>query len=224
MEGWIRVYRKIQDNPYYFSESFTRSQAWLDMLIIANYKEGFFFKRGVKVVVNRAQIGWDVETLAKRWKWSRGKVERFFLDLEMQGQIIRQKTNVTTLISIVNYEQYQGDDNADSEPSRKADGHQTVKQTDTNKKNKKKKKKENADFVSPEINEVVNYFIEKGFSKELAIRAFNFYAEANWKDSRGNQVLNWKQKMNSVWFKPENKTFINSGKMQKSNAPGGGIV
>ena len=29
---------------------------------------------------------------------------------------------------------------------------------------------------------------------------------ANWKDSKGKQVKNWKQKMQGVWFKEENKT------------------
>jgi len=66
-------------------------------------------------------------------------------------------------------------------------------------KNKKKK------FIPPEINEVIKYFIENGYSEESATMAFKYYDEGNWKDSTGKQVLNWKQKMRGVWFKPENK-------------------
>jgi len=54
-------------------------------------------------------------------------------------------------------------------------------------------------------NEVIDYFILNGYKKEVAIRAFNYYNEANWHDASGKKVLNWKQKMQSVWFKPENK-------------------
>ena len=31
---------------------------------------------------------------------------------------------------------------------------------------------------------------------------------SDWKDSKGNKVKNWKQKMQSVWFKDENKIII----------------
>ena len=54
-------------------------------------------------------------------------------------------------------------------------------------------------------NEIVNYFIENGYKEEVAKRAFHYYNEANWHDASGKKVLNWKQKMQLVWFKPENK-------------------
>jgi hypothetical protein len=90
--------------------------AWVDMLLIANHTDNFFFKRGIRVDIKTGQIGYDLDTLSKRWKWSRGKVERFLQMLEKDEQIVRQKTNVTTLISIVNYKEYQTDD----KPNRKA--------------------------------------------------------------------------------------------------------
>ena len=49
------------------------------------------------------------------------------------------------------------------------------------------------------------YFKDNGYTKESAIKAFHYYEENNWKDSRNNQVKNWKQKMQGVWFKDENK-------------------
>ena len=213
MEGWIKLHRKITENPYYFSEPFTRSQAWIDMLIIANHKDSMFYKRGIRVDIKRGQIGYDIDTLSKRWKWSRGKVERFFLQLEMDSQIVRQKNNVTTLISICNYELYQADSKANDKASSKADGQQTVKQTDTDKNNKNNKnenndKKERA-INYPNIDEVISYFIENGFTKELAQRFFNGYSVAGWKDSNSKQVKNWKQKAQNVWFKPENRITQN---------------
>ena len=65
----------------------------------------------------------------------------------------------------------------------------------------------------PTIDEVVTYFSDNGYSRESAEKMYNFYQasisndrQKYWKDSRGNPVKNWKQKAQSVWFKPENKT------------------
>lgn len=129
--GWVKIYRKITNDPMYFSETFTRMQAWIDMILLANYSEGFFYIRGNKVTVNRGQIGYSQESLSKRWKWSRGKVKRFLKQLENDGKIVQQKSNVITLISIVNYDAYQSDGTTDST----TDG----RQTDINKKNNNKK-------------------------------------------------------------------------------------
>lgn len=65
----------------------------------------------------------------------------------------------------------------------------------------------------PTLKEVKEYFIKNGYSEKVAIRAFNMYnasVEANpklkyWRDSRDNPIKNWKMKMQSVWFKDENK-------------------
>ena len=120
MSGWIKLHRKLTENPLYFSEPFSRSMAWIDMLLIANHSDNYFFKRGIRIDVKVGQIGYDLDSLAKRWKWSRGKVERFLNMLENDKQIVRQKTNVTTLISIVNYKEYQTDDKPNDKPNRKA--------------------------------------------------------------------------------------------------------
>ena len=56
----------------------------------------------------------------------------------------------------------------------------------------------------PSLSEVELYFKDNGYTKDSAVKAFHYYAENNWKDSRNNQVKNWKQKMQGVWFKDEN--------------------
>lgn len=131
MKGWIKIHRCLLENPIYNCEPFDRTHAWIDLLLLANHKEGYFYKRGIRVDVKEGQVGYDIDSLGKRWKWSRGKVERFLNSLENDQNIIRQKNNVTTLISIVKYKEYQTNDNANE--------HQTIKQTNTNKNDKKEK-------------------------------------------------------------------------------------
>ena len=106
-DGWISIYRKIQEDPMYFAEPFTRMQAFIDLILITNHERTVFFKRGIKITVERGQTVRSEDELALRWKWSRGKVRRFLLELENDTKIVQQKTRLCNCISIVNYDKYQ---------------------------------------------------------------------------------------------------------------------
>lgn len=60
-------------------------------------------------------------------------------------------------------------------------------------------------FIAPTIYDVGAYFQEKGYTNEAAKKFFDYYDAAEWKDGKGNQVKNWRQKAIGVWFKDENK-------------------
>lgn len=106
-EGWICIYRAIEEDPMYFAEPFTRMQAFIDLILITNHERAVFFKRGIKITVERGQTVRSEDELALRWKWSRGKVRRFLLELENDTKIVQQKTRLCNCISIVNYDKYQ---------------------------------------------------------------------------------------------------------------------
>lgn len=65
----------------------------------------------------------------------------------------------------------------------------------------------------PSLSDVKNYFRENGYDPDIGEKAFKYYnvsIEENpnlqyWRDSKGNMVRSWKQKMRAVWFKDENK-------------------
>ena len=107
MSGWVKLYRKLTENPLWTCEPFTRGQAWVDLILLTNHADNFFYKRGVKVDVSRGQCAWSELALSKRWQWSRNKVRKFLNDLEKEQQIIQQKNNVTQILTLVNYEEHQ---------------------------------------------------------------------------------------------------------------------
>jgi hypothetical protein len=80
---------------------------------------------------------------------------------------------------------------------------------------KKEKKESIKGFTPPSENDVILYFRQNGFPDNIGTKAFKYYSEADWKDSKGNKVKNWKQKMQGVWFKEENKSQNQKG--QKAN-------
>ena len=59
-------------------------------------------------------------------------------------------------------------------------------------------------FVPPTAQEIADYAKENGYSIDSSF-IWNYYNDANWKDSRGKPVLNWKQKIRAVWFKDDKK-------------------
>jgi len=71
--------------------------------------------------------------------------------------------------------------------------------------NKKKESEEKTKFIPPTLEEVKKYFAEKGYKDSIAVRAFESYNVAGWVDSKGQKILNWKQKMINVWFRDEHK-------------------
>jgi hypothetical protein len=61
------------------------------------------------------------------------------------------------------------------------------------------------DFVPPTYEEYYEYCKQEGF-ENIAERSFKGYSAADWHDTKGQKILSWKQKLQNVWFKLENKT------------------
>jgi len=129
--GFVKLHRSIQSNPEWLSESFTRSQAWIDLILLANHKPGFVRIAGRRIDVGRGQLAWSVVNLANRWRWSKGKVFRSLNEWRNDGRLDHQNIIVTTLITITNYDRYQTvespyespDESPDRTPDESPDGH-----------------------------------------------------------------------------------------------------
>jgi len=156
--NYFYVNRELLNSNRWLSEPFTRGQAWVDLFGLAQHTKGFFRVRGIKITVERGQLAYSQLTLAKRWQWSRGKVNRYLSELENQNDITlktiqqngQQIKFLTTLITIVKYDKWQGDDTAKRTP----DGHQTdtkqdIYNNDKNVKNDKNEDIESNDSESP---------------------------------------------------------------------------
>lgn len=121
-------------------------------------------------------------------------------------KIIQQKNRICSIYIIVNYD---NDQTTDQTTDHTTEKQQTLQQKNINNNDKKEKNekewKEKKQFVPPTLQEMLDYFSEQWYSEEVGRRAWNWYAVANWHDSKWQQILNWKQKVINVRFKPENK-------------------
>lgn len=105
-EGWIKLYRQIQFSVIWGDrEEFDKRSAWIDLLLIANYCDTETSEGKLK----RGQLFTSVRKLGARWKWSRTKVQNFLNQLETMEMISQEKDSKKTLITILNYDNFQGE-------------------------------------------------------------------------------------------------------------------
>jgi len=156
--GYVKLYRCMQDHYLWNETPYDKARAWIDLIMLANHKTGTLRKRGIKITVNRGQVGWSERELGDRWGWSRGKVKRFINELEDEHQIEQQNgpqnINVTSLITILNYEKYQTDEPQNEPETGRKTNHKraansTMNKNEKNEKNEKKKDIPGDDESSP---------------------------------------------------------------------------
>ena len=124
--GYIKLWRKLRDNPMWLSEPFTHGQALVDLFMLANHKQNIVMIRGIQVTVEPGQVVAGEQYLGDRWRWSRGKVRRFLRNLAQQNDapIDLQTNNVISVIAITNWELYQASDTTDDTANSTTDGQQ----------------------------------------------------------------------------------------------------
>lgn len=107
MAGWIKIDRNIQNHWLWKDKPFSKGQAWVDLILLANHQDGEFVSGSSKVEGKRGTVYRSVLFLADRWGWERKKVKRFLNVLEMDGMLTQNATTHGTTITLVNYGKYQ---------------------------------------------------------------------------------------------------------------------
>jgi hypothetical protein len=195
--GYIKLWRCLADNAIWKAETFTRGQAWIDVLILASHKPTSNRIRGILFDIESGQLLASSIWLAERWQWSRGKVERFLNELETRQQIRQQKNNVSTLITVLNWDQYQGNGTAD----KTANGHQTGSKRTPNghiqegKEGKELKEEQHNEMCiakrfTPPTLEMVTAYCQQRKNSVDSQRFVDYYTGNGWKVGR-NPMKDW---------------------------------
>lgn len=105
--GYIKLYRDIRDHEIWQEKPFSRGQAWADLLMMVNHEDKRIMFDGNPVTIWRGCVMTSERKLADQWGWSRSKVHRFLEMLEREIMVRVDRTTKRTMISIVNYDDYQ---------------------------------------------------------------------------------------------------------------------
>ena len=107
MAGWITLSRKLTEHWLYEEAHFDHTHAWIDLLMLANYTDKKKPYKGGIITCKRGDVNYSIKYLAERWGWNWRTVKAFLDVLEEDGIIKAEYTTNRTVITIVNYEKYQ---------------------------------------------------------------------------------------------------------------------
>lgn len=140
--GWIRIDRDIlKTDLWKKNEPFDCRSAYLDLYLMANFKDSDVETKHGVVHVKRGQVYTSVCYLSEKWQWSRNKIYRFFGTLKRTGIVTTNGTPDGTLITLIKYGFLEYDGTTDGTTDGTSNG--TTDGTQHNKDNKKDKKNNN---------------------------------------------------------------------------------
>ena len=198
-QGWISIHRSLIDNYLWKSEPFTKGQAWVDLLLGASHTDHKLIIKGQLLSIKRGQSARSILTLTNDWKWSKGKVQRYLKLLESDSMIVQQSGHLTTIITICNYNTFQGIYSHDGSPngspdgsaSGSPDGSQSIMFNNENSNNNKKVVPKSADTIPYQL-VVDSYHEHTTLPRILKLTAKRkAHIKARWNESETTRSIEW---------------------------------
>jgi hypothetical protein len=134
------------DNPLYKQKrKFSKFEAWIDILLSVNHREGKVLIDYSVETVNRGEFITSEVKLANKWNWDRKTVRKFLTLLQQEEMILKSSTKRWTSITVINWDKYQLDGQEVGQEAGQEVGQDRDRGLDTNKndKNDKNDKKNN---------------------------------------------------------------------------------
>ena len=199
MEGWIKLHRKLLDNPIIVKDSDYLS-VWIYVLLNATHKEYDTLFQSKRITLKKGQLITGRKSISEKLKINESKVQRILKTLENEQQIKQQKGNKNRLITILSWDKYQQDEHQNEQQmnNNRTTSEQQVN-TNKNEKNIKNDKNvttivgdscvdglqeiidfydENIGMITPHGIEVLSDY-EKELGKDIVIFAMKKAVEAN---------------------------------------------
>ena len=204
-KNFLPLNRSLLNHWLWKDKPFSKGQAWVDLLLLANYEDKKMPYKGEVVTCKRGDVNLSITELAKRWGWSRNSARRFLMLLESDGMVTVNATTHRTTITLEKY----GFFNNPCATNEATSGQQvddkwatSGQQVDTTKKVKKVKKVEKVEkhiygeykhvrLTDEEMNRLVAELGEDGFAE--CIRILDEYKEQTGKTYKNDNlaIRNW---------------------------------
>lgn len=184
MEGWIKLHKQIQECILWSDKPFSKGQAWIDLLMLANFKDGDVLSKGSVVHIKRGQVFRTQQYLGDRWGWSIKKVRNFLKFLEGQEMVTLKGIAQGMLITIEKYAFYQSEGQSEGIKEDIVEGRQrATKEEEKEEKNIKR-------FIPPTVEEVAVYCQAR--RNNIEPEAFiDYYASKGWMVGK-NKMKDWR--------------------------------
>ena len=203
-EGFVKLHKKIVEWEWYKDNSV--KSVLIHLLIIANYKDGRFKGR----VIKRGQVVTSQAKLADALGMNKKTIKKCLDKLEATGEVVCETTKMYTIITVTNYDSYQGGPYSGPQGgvlSGPQYGPQDGPQYGHNRRNKERKEIKNSlahsvrvsEFSQPSLDDVEAYADERGAPSMMAVEFYEFYESNGWMVGK-NPMRNWKASFNG-WMR-----------------------
>lgn len=104
--GWYKMPRTLIECDLWMSDTpFSIRDAYVDLLMMANYEEKNFFPHHSQdvIVIHEGELATSIENLSIRWKWSKKKVISYLDRLEKANMLTRKSFNWGTVVTLAGH-------------------------------------------------------------------------------------------------------------------------
>ena len=187
-KGYVLINRQIEDNWIWTDKPFSRGQAWIDLILMANYKDTTVCIKGHVFEIKRGQLLRSLDFLSERWGWSKKKIRIFLCQLEGHAMGHAKGTPQGTLITIENYTFWQtlGHESGHAEGTPKGPTRVHVQKKDKEYLNKNINR-----GPRPSFQEIIE-FVEANNYEMNPEDFFDYYEEVGWIKKNGQPIKDWK--------------------------------
>lgn len=210
-DGWVSVHRTLQDHWLWEDKPFSKGQAWIDLLMLANHEDSKFLLGNQLVEAKRGDVITSEVKLMDRWGWSNTKVRNFITLLEKDSMIIKKTDSKKSVLTLTNYSVWQ-DSKSEKKVKKKCDKsalevegkcdksaikvqEHTINNSN-NSNNSNNVNNSNKDiyvdhkFKPPTLDEVKRYCLERKNNVD-AEKWHNFYSSKGWMVGK-NKMKDWR--------------------------------
>jgi len=205
MSGWISLHRKILEWEWYDDINTTR--LFIHCLLKANYE----LKHWKGMPIDRGQFVTSLDKLSSQTGLSVSQIRTCLKKLKSTNEIAIKSHTQHTVITVISYDDYQGNDKRDDKPVTYESQTSDKQIATTNKYNNinkeiKEKERESATatrtkkFVKPTIEEIYSYMQERDYdSRDEAENFYDYWESVGW-SRRNGKIKDWRATVRT-WLK-----------------------
>ena len=174
------MYREIQDHWIYRNPLWYRW--WSDMLFWASYKNSKILVRKQVVELKRGQLCGSISYFTKAWATTKEQVIDFLKLLQSEGMIEKKTDRNITIVTICNYESYQGAVRSNSDSL-------SDSESDSKSENTSDNNPDNMSDNNPDTNKEIKEIKEDNIIITTTPRAHTCEENVEWDDVREDGYL-----------------------------------
>ncbi len=177
MDGWIKLHRKLLENPIIMKDKDYLS-VWIYLLLNATHKEYDTLFEGKRIKLKEGELIIGRKSVSEKLKVDESKVQRILKLFENEHQIEQRTTSRNRLVSIVNWNEYQQNEqqieqqvnNNCTTDEQQVNTNKNIKNIKNDKKIRKKVRKEKMTFDELIENYTLNEQLREELKNHLAVR------------------------------------------------------